>query len=62
VLDLPAFPILEGHKVSRVLLLISDITEKMALQAEAMQAGHMASLGEHPGDYRLSGWPQNNQR
>jgi two-component system, NtrC family, sensor kinase len=46
VLDLRAFPILEGHKVSRVLLLISDITEKMALQAEAMQAGHMASLGE----------------
>jgi signal transduction histidine kinase len=26
--------------------LISDITEEMALQAEAMQAGHMASLGE----------------
>jgi len=46
VLDLRAFPILEGHKVTRVLLLISDITEKMALQAEAMQAGHMASLGE----------------
>jgi two-component system, NtrC family, sensor kinase len=46
VLDLRAFPILEGDKVSRVLLLISDITEKMALQAEAMQAGHMASLGE----------------
>jgi len=25
---------------------VSDITEKMAMQAEAMQAGHMASLGE----------------
>lgn len=46
VLDLRAFPILEGNTVSRVLLLVSDITEKMALQAEAMQAGHMASLGE----------------
>jgi PAS domain S-box-containing protein len=44
--DLRAFPILEGNTVSRVLLLVSDITEKMALQAEAMQAGHMASLGE----------------
>ncbi len=46
VLDLRAFPVKEGDKVSRVLLLISDITEKMLLQAEAMQAGHMASLGE----------------
>ncbi len=46
VLDLRAFPIKEARTVTRVLLLISDITEKMALQAEAMQAGHMASLGE----------------
>lgn len=46
VLDLRAFPIKEGRTVTSVLLLISDITEKMALQAEAMQAGHMASLGE----------------
>jgi PAS domain S-box-containing protein len=46
VLDLRAFPIKEGRTVTRVLLMISDITEKMALQAEAMQAGHMASLGE----------------
>jgi two-component system, NtrC family, sensor kinase len=46
VLDLRAFPIKQARTVTSVLLLISDITEKMALQAEAMQAGHMASLGE----------------
>ncbi|MHC1730155.1 MAG: ATP-binding protein [Syntrophobacteraceae bacterium] len=46
VLDIRAFPIKEAGRVSSVLLLASDITEKMALQAEAMQAGHMASLGE----------------
>ncbi len=46
VLDLRAFPIKEAERVSSVLLLVSDITEKMAMQAEAMQAGHMASLGE----------------
>jgi PAS domain S-box-containing protein len=46
VLDLRAFPIKDARTVTSVLLLISDITEKMALQAEAMQAGHMASLGE----------------
>jgi signal transduction histidine kinase len=46
VLDLRAFPIKEGNKVASVLLLVNDITEKMVLQAEAMQAGHMASLGE----------------
>jgi PAS domain S-box-containing protein len=46
VLDLRAFPIKEARTVTSVLLLVSDITEKMAMQAEAMQAGHMASLGE----------------
>jgi PAS domain S-box-containing protein len=70
VLDIKAFPIKEGDKVSdvfgtrdmvrviaelpikdhdrvtSVLLLASDITEKMALQAEAMQACHLATLGE----------------
>jgi len=46
VLELRAFPSKTAQKVNSVLLLISDITEKMALQAEAMQAGHMASLGE----------------
>jgi len=46
VLDIRAFPIKEAERVSSVLLLVSDITEKMAMQAEAMQAAHMASLGE----------------
>ena len=46
VLEMRAFPVKEGDKVSSVLLLVSDITEKMAMQAEAMQATHLASLGE----------------
>ena len=46
VLDIRVFPIKEAERVSSVLLLASDITEKMAMQAEAMQATHMASLGE----------------
>jgi PAS domain S-box-containing protein len=46
VLDIRAFPIKEGDRVTSVLLLASDITEKMALQAEAMQACHLATLGE----------------
>ena len=46
VLEIRAFPIKEGDRVSNVLLLASDITEKMALQAEAMQACHLATLGE----------------
>ena len=46
ILDLRAFPIKEADKVNSVLLLVSDITEKIATQAEAMQAAHMASLGE----------------
>ena len=46
VLDQRAFPCKAFGKISSVLLLVSDITEKLALQAEAMQAGHMASLGE----------------
>jgi len=46
VLDIRAFPVKEAGRVSSVLLLLSDITEKMAMQAEAIQAGHMASLGE----------------
>jgi PAS domain S-box-containing protein len=45
VLDIKAFPIKEAERVSSVLLVVSDITEKMAMQAEAMQAAHMASLG-----------------
>jgi PAS domain S-box-containing protein len=46
VLDLRAFPNKGSGRIDSVLLLISDITEKLAMQAEAMQAGHMASLGE----------------
>jgi len=46
ILNVRAFPIKDGDRVSSVLLLASDITEKMALQAEAMQACHLASLGE----------------
>jgi len=46
VLNIRAFPIKEADRVGSVLLLVSDITEKMALQAEAMQAAHLASLGE----------------
>jgi two-component system, NtrC family, sensor kinase len=46
VLDIRAFPIHEADRVSNVLLLVSDITEKMAMQAEAIQAAHLASLGE----------------
>jgi signal transduction histidine kinase len=32
--------------VSSVLFLVSDISEKIAMQAEAIQAAHLASLGE----------------
>jgi|WetSurMetagenome_2_1015567.scaffolds.fasta_scaffold01492_8 two-component system, NtrC family, sensor kinase len=46
VLDVRAFPVKEGDRVGSVLLLASDITEKMALQAEAMQTLHLATLGE----------------
>jgi two-component system, NtrC family, sensor kinase len=46
ILDLRAFPIKDGATINSVLLLVSDITEKIAVQAEAMQAAHMASLGE----------------
>jgi len=46
VLDIRAFPIKEADAVGGVLLLVSDITEKMAMQAEAIQASHLASLGE----------------
>ena len=45
-LDKRAYPIKDGDQVGSVILLVSDITEKMSLQAEAMQANHLASLGE----------------
>ena len=50
VLDIRAFPILEANSVSSVLLLVSDITEKIALQAEAIQAGASGFSG------RISSW------
>lgn len=46
VLDIKAFPIKEEGIISGVLLLVSDISEKIAMQAEAIQAAHLASLGE----------------
>jgi PAS domain S-box-containing protein len=46
VLNMSAFPIKEGERIRSILVLVSDITEKMAMQAEAMQAAHLASLGE----------------
>jgi PAS domain S-box-containing protein len=45
-LDKRAFPVKDGDGVTGVLLHIVDITEKMAVQAEGMQANHLASLGE----------------
>ena len=42
-----AFPIRdEAGSVQSVIIASSDITEKTKLQAEAMRAGHLASLGE----------------
>ncbi len=47
VMDSRAFPILDDEgKVQNVILLVTDITEKTSLQAEAMRASHLASLGE----------------
>lgn len=46
VLDKRAFPIIDGDGVNSVILLIIDITEKITIQAEAMHASHLASLGE----------------
>jgi PAS domain S-box-containing protein len=42
-----AFPLKdEDGAVNSVIIVLTDITEKAALQAEAMRAGHLASLGE----------------
>ncbi|MHB8880181.1 MAG: PAS domain S-box protein [Thermodesulfovibrionales bacterium] len=47
LLDVRAFPIKDdAGMVDSVILVASDITEKATLQAEAMRAGHLASLGE----------------
>jgi two-component system, NtrC family, sensor kinase len=45
--DVRAFPIRdEAGKVINVIEVATDITEKLTLQAEAIRAGHLASLGE----------------
>jgi PAS domain S-box-containing protein len=47
LLDSRAFPIKdEDGEVEKVIVVISDITEKARLQAEAMRAEHLASIGE----------------
>ena len=46
VMDKRAFPIKEDGRVNGVILIISDITEKITRHTEMMQAGHLASLGE----------------
>jgi two-component system NtrC family sensor kinase len=47
LLDSKSFPIMdEGGRVNNVILIVSDVTEKTTLQAEAMRASHLASLGE----------------
>lgn len=47
LLDGRAFPIKgEEGTVNSVIIVLTDITEKTALQAEAMRASHLASLGE----------------
>ncbi len=46
LLDKRAFPVKDGDGINSVLLHIVDITEKMAMQAEAMHANHLSSLGE----------------
>ncbi len=45
--DIRAFPIKDDRgKVTSVIEVISDISEKMKLQADAAQAAHLASVGE----------------
>jgi PAS domain S-box-containing protein len=47
LLDSRAFPIKgDDGKVSNVILIVTDVTEKASLEAEAMRASHLASLGE----------------
>lgn len=47
LLDSRAFPIKDDDgKVNNVILIVADVTEKVNLEAEAMRAGHLASLGE----------------
>jgi PAS domain S-box-containing protein len=45
--DSKAFPIKDDEgRVTNAIIVISDITERMTLEAEAMRASHLASLGE----------------
>lgn len=45
--EVKSFPLKDDDgKVSNVMVFTTDITEKLSLQAEAMRAGHLASLGE----------------
>jgi len=47
LLDSRAFPIRnENGEVENVIIVVSDITEKARLQAEAMRTEHLASIGE----------------
>ncbi len=47
LLEARAFPIREEDgEIRNVLAMVTDVTEKTVLQAEAMRAGHLASLGE----------------
>ncbi len=47
LLDLRVFPVRgEQDRVLNVILTVSDITERKALEAEALRRGHLASLGE----------------
>jgi PAS domain S-box-containing protein len=47
LLDSRAFPIKgDDNNVLNVIIIVTDITEKTNLEAEAVRAGHLASLGE----------------
>lgn len=46
VLDIRAFPVKENNDVISVLLLVFDVTGKMAIQEDAQYACHLLSLGE----------------
>lgn len=47
LLDSRAFPIKdEDNNVLNTIIVVTDITEKTNLEAEAVRAGHLASLGE----------------
>ncbi|PKN42162.1 MAG: hypothetical protein CVU60_08050 [Deltaproteobacteria bacterium HGW-Deltaproteobacteria-18] len=46
VLDIRAFPVKENGSVANVLLLVCDVTGRMAIQEDAQYACHLLSLGE----------------